>query len=84
LEGCWGVTQPKEHYRWFEEPSLGFERGFPLIFFNYGAIVVSPSYVELGKPFLSSELMDNILYEQKRILTWYCPLVKLSVVLHWS
>ena len=55
-----------------------------MIFFDDGAIVVSPSYVELGKPFLSSKLVDDILYEQERILAWYCPFVELSVVLYWS
>jgi hypothetical protein len=62
LEGCGGVAESEEHYCWFEESSLGFEGSFPLIFFNNGAIVISPSYVELGKPFLSSKLVDNILY----------------------
>jgi hypothetical protein len=55
-----------------------------LVFFNNGAVVVSPSYIEFGKPFLSGKLVDDILYKQERILTWYCPLVKLSVVLYWS
>jgi hypothetical protein len=55
-----------------------------LIFFDNGAVVIPPSYVELGKPFLSSKLMDDILYKRERILAWYCPLVKLSIVLYWS
>jgi hypothetical protein len=84
LEGCGGVTESEEHHRWFEESSFCFEGSFPLIFFDDGAIVVSPSYVELGKPFLSSKLVDDILYEQERILAWYCPFVELSVVLYWS
>jgi hypothetical protein len=84
LEGCGGITESEEHYCWFEESSLGFEGGFPLVFFDNGAIVIPPSYIEFGKPFLSSELVDDILYEWERILAWYCPLVKLSVVLYWS
>ena len=54
-----------------------------MILFNNGAVVIPPSYVKLGKPFLSSELVDDVLYERKRILTWYRPFVKLSVVLYW-
>jgi hypothetical protein len=84
LEGCRGIAESEEHYYWFEESSLGFEGGFPLIFFNNGTIVVSPSYVELSKPLLSSELVGDILYERKWILTWYHPFIKLSVVLYWS
>jgi hypothetical protein len=53
-----------------------------LVFFNDGTVVIPPSYIKLGKPFLSSELMNDILYEWERILTWYCPFVKLSVVLY--
>jgi hypothetical protein len=46
------------------EPSLHFEGGLPLIFFYDGAVVIPPSYVDLGEVFLSGELVDDVFNER--------------------
>jgi len=45
------------------ESSLCFEGGFPLVFFYDGAVVIPPSYIDLGEVFLSSELVDDVFNE---------------------
>src|SRR5216684_722341 len=54
LEGCWGVSEPKEHDRWFEE-SFGCKEGclwFVPWFDTY--VVVPPSNVEFRKEHAST------------------------------
>ena len=60
LECGRGIAQSKEHHFRLVESSLGFEGGLPLVFLYDGAIVVSPSYVDFGEPFLSCKLVDDI------------------------
>ena len=49
LKGGWRIAQPKGHDCGFEEPTRGLESGLPFIAFSYMNVIVSPSYIQLGK-----------------------------------
>ena len=56
LECSWGVSESKEHHRWFEHTVWGFEHSFPFVALLDTDVVISPSDVE----FREDEHMDQI------------------------
>ena len=55
-----GSCHAKEHDCWFVEASVGNEGGLPLVAFLDADVVVSPSYVKLGKDFGVLEFVDEV------------------------
>jgi hypothetical protein len=60
LESCWGVGQPKKHYRWFEKALVHHEGHFPFISCFDTDVVVPPSNIELGEQGVVSYLVDEL------------------------
>ena len=58
LKCCQAVRKAKEHDLWLKEPSVGTECGLPLITLSDSDIVETPSDIQLGKVFGTSELCD--------------------------
>jgi len=48
LEGCWWVSESKEHHRWFEESLIGYEGCFMLVFLDDLYSVISLADVDCG------------------------------------
>ena len=49
LEGCWRISESKEHHSRFIKPVFGFERCLVLIPHFDLYIVIPPSDIELGE-----------------------------------
>ncbi|PFH46347.1 hypothetical protein AMATHDRAFT_155477, partial [Amanita thiersii Skay4041] len=45
------LSQPEEHYEWFEESPIGSKCGLPLISFLDPYIIIAPSYIHLREIF---------------------------------
>ena len=58
LAGRRAIRKAKEHDLWLKEPSVGTECGFPLIAFSDSDIVETPSDIQFGEVFGTSELHD--------------------------
>ena len=58
LERSWGVAQSEEHYCWFEQSFVCFERCFSLVAVFNAYVVVFRAYVHLGEPGISFDLVD--------------------------
>ena len=81
LERGRGVGEAEEHDSGFEEPLMGDEGGFLLVSVLDTDIVVSPSYVELGKDLGVSEFIYEVGDEGEGIGVTNGMFVKISVVL---
>src|SRR5712672_1256737 len=84
LKGGRGVGQPKKHDRWFEQPFVSNEGCFPLVSFSDANVVISPSYVELGKQGSCAGLVYELGNQWERVRVSDGPLVQASVVLDGS
>ena len=84
MEGGGGVSQSEEHYSWFEQSLQGFEGGFPFVALLDSDVVVSPSYVKLGKEGLSLELFQDCFDEGKWVIVTDRLFVQFLVILDRS
>ena len=60
LKSGGGVGHAKEHDGGFVESSVGDEGGFPLVAFFDSDIVISPSFVKLGKDLGILKFVDEV------------------------
>jgi hypothetical protein len=49
LEGGWGVGEAEKHHHRFEQSSVCFECGLPLVAVAYVDVVIPPSDIQLRK-----------------------------------
>jgi len=84
LKGGRGVGQPKEHDRWFEQPFVSNKGCFPLVSPSNANVVISPSYVKLGKQGSSAGLVYELGNQRERVRVSNGPLIQTSVVLDGS
>ena len=64
LEGGGCVGETEEHDCWLIQPKGSDEGCFPLVLFSQSDIVVSPSYVELGKESRVFHIVDKFRNER--------------------
>jgi hypothetical protein len=60
LEGFWQVSESKEHHHWFEQPLIGYEGHFMLVFFNDLYSVISPANVNYGDQLCITQSVDQL------------------------
>ena len=89
LKGGWGVGEAEEHNHRFEESSICFEGGLPLVAIADSNIVVSPSDIKLHKECQSAtvhshELIHEFAYKGKGSSVSDSEGVEFSVILHQS
>jgi len=84
LEGCWGVGQAEEHDGRFEQSVTCLEGGFPFVAFLDAYVVVSPTHVKFGKPFLPGDTVDELGDKRERVAIGDGPCVQLLIVLDRS
>jgi hypothetical protein len=84
LEGCRGVGEAKEHHCRLKEAFTCLEGCFLFIAFLDSDVVVTPTDVKLGVPFLARQIMNEVGDQGKGIFIWHSPFVKVVIVLHQS
>jgi len=72
LECGWAVGKTEEHDKGFEQSFIGDERCFPFITFLDPDVVISPSYVELGKIASAFQLINQLRDKWKGIGVFNC------------
>ena len=60
LKHRWRATKSEEHHCWFEQSKRCDEGSLPFITLFHSNIIVSPSYVELGKEGELAKVIDEI------------------------
>ncbi len=81
LESSGGIGQSEEHNHWFEEPFGGKECRLPFIALFDADVVVSPSYVKLGKEGAASKAVDGLGYKRGYVAVLLGPSVDRAIVL---
>jgi hypothetical protein len=84
LERGWGIGESEEHYCWFKESLVGFERGFPLISVLDTNVVVSPSNIKFGEPSFAYKALDEFLDEGEWVGVVDGEFIEFSVILYGS
>jgi hypothetical protein len=84
LEGGGGVGETEEHYGRFKESFVGDESCFPLVSVFDPYVVISPSYVYLGKVLGSFEFVEEVGDSREGVSVPDGGLVELSVILTGS
>ena len=81
MEGGERIGHAEEHDGGFIKSSVGDEGGFPLVAFLDSDIVISPSYIKLGKDLGILEFVDEIRDQGEGIRVSNSMAVEISVIL---
>src|SRR6266581_6465497 len=84
LESGWRIAQPKGHDRGFEQPKRGLESGLPFIAFPYTDVIVSPSYIQLGKEPRTQQLIHELWNERYWCRVLPSDVIQWAIVLDWT
>ena len=87
MEGGGRIGEAEKHDHWFEEASVGFESGFPLITITNANVVISPANVQLRKECQSAtmhpcKLIHEFVYQGEWGGISYSKGVKFAIVLY--
>ena len=81
MEGGRGVGETEKHDQGFKQALIGREGSLPFVSILDPNIVVTPSYIKLGKIPGSFESSYNVGYQGEGIPVLYSYLVQLPIVL---
>ena len=84
LKGGGRIGHAEEHDGGLIKSSVSDEGGFPLVAFLYSDIVISPSYIKLGKDLGIFEFVDEIRDQGEGICISNCMAIEILVILAGS
>src|SRR3981189_3261653 len=72
LERSWRIGESKEHHQGFEKAFVCDKSGLPFVTFFNSYVVITPTYVQLGKDLGTFQLVNKLRNQRKRIRILDC------------